>query len=453
MVLEADRRVLALGLARMADALGNSFLIIVLPLYIAGGEIALGGLTGTRILGLAVTEEFLVGLVLSLFGLLNSLLQPTMGKLSDRVGARKPFILAGLTVFGVASAAYPFAHTYLPVLVIRALQGVGAALTIPATIALVNEYAADDTQRGNNFGVFNTFRLIGFGFGPIVAGVLVTGGFASGTVVTYRIAGVAVSGFVAAFAVAVLGAAVSFALVSLVVFDPPEVEAEASDDLSIRVLAVEGDGLLDSVFVVGLGTFFMATGIAIFATLQEIVNAELGQGPFLFSVQFAAVVIANVLLQVPFGRWSDRIGRRPFLLGGFALLVPSLVVQGYTPELAATLPPVAGVPAASVVMLAARLLQGVAVAMVFAPGLALAGDLARAGRSGTTLSVLTTAFGFGVALGPLASGFLVRYGFAVPFLFAAGLSVIAFVLTRIEVEESLGTVAEEPAGEATPQDD
>jgi MFS family permease len=356
-------------------------------------------------------------------------------------------------VFGVASAAYPFAHTYLPVLVIRAFQGIGAALTIPATIALVNEYATGDAQRGNNFGVFNTFRLIGFGFGPIVAGVLVTGGFASESVVTYRVAGATITGFVAAFGVAVLGAIVSFALVSVVVFDPPEVGAEASDDLSIRVRAAEGDGLLDSVFVVGLGTFFMATGIAIFATIQEIVNAELGQGPFLFSVQFAAVVIANVLLQVPFGRWSDRIGRRPFLLGGFALLVPSLALQGYVPELTAGLGSIAGVPAASAAMLLFRLLQGVSVAMVFAPGLALAGDMARAGQSGTTLSVLTTAFGFGVALGPLASGFLIRYGFAVPFLFSAVLAAVAFVLTYTEVEESLGRVVEEPPADPAPQDD
>ena len=36
-MLGTDKRVLSLALARMADALGNSFLIIVLALYIAGG--------------------------------------------------------------------------------------------------------------------------------------------------------------------------------------------------------------------------------------------------------------------------------------------------------------------------------------------------------------------------------------------------------------------------------
>ncbi|MFB6117084.1 MFS transporter [Halosegnis sp.] len=429
MVLATDNRVLALAVARMADSLGNSFLVIVLPLYIASGEISLAGLEG-------VSTELLIGVVLSLFGLLNSSLQPFTGRASDRAGRRKAFILAGLVVFAVGSAVYPFVTSYWLVLAARALQGVGAALTVPVTLALVNEYAAEG-ERGGNFGVFNTFRLIGFGFGPMLAGLLITGGIASETVTSYVLGGVTVSGFDAAFIVAVGGAVVAFGLVSLLVTEP-EPTAPASEDLSVRV---RGDGqLLDPVFVVGVGTFFMATGIAVYATIQTSVNAKLGQGPFLFSVQFAAVVVANVLLQTPVGRASDRIGRRPFLLGGFALLVPALLLQGIVPELSGLLPAtLLGVGADSLLMLGFRLLQGVAVAMVFAPGLALAGDLAGAGESGTTLSVLTTAFGFGIAAGPLVSGVLIAYGFVWPFAAVAALAVVALVLTHSQVEETLPT--------------
>jgi MFS family permease len=427
MVLGTDDRVFALAMARLADSLGNSFLIIVLPLYIASGEISLAGLEG-------FSTELLIGVVLSLFGLLNSSLQQFTGRASDRAGKRKVFILVGLVVFGVASALYPLASSYWAIVALRAFQGIGAALTVPVTIALVNEYSTDASQRGGNFGVFNTFRLIGFGFGPIIAGVLITGGFSSSEVVTYQIAGAAVSGFDAAFAVAVAGALVSFALVSWLVEDP-EREVAASDDLSVAILGT--DQLLDPVFVVGVGTFFMATGIAIYATLQEVVNTALGQGPFLFSVQFAAVVIANVLFQVPIGRASDKYGRRPFLVAGFALLVPSVLLQGYVPEFQALMPAsILGVNGPAVVMILLRLLQGVAVAMVFAPGLALAGDLARRGQSGTTLSVLTTAFGFGVAIGPLAAGYLVRFGFATPFVFVAVLAALAFLLTYSQVYET-----------------
>jgi MFS family permease len=427
MVLGTDDRVFALAMARLADSLGNSFLVIVLPLYIASGEVSLAGLEG-------FSTELLIGVVLSLFGLLNSSLQQFTGRASDRAGRRKVFILVGLVVFGVASALYPLASSYWTIVALRAFQGIGAALTVPVTIALVNEYSSDAGQRGGNFGVFNTFRLIGFGFGPIIAGVLITGGFSSSDVVTYQVAGVTISGFDAAFAVAVAGAVVSFALVSWLVEDPDR-EVAASDDLSVAILG--NDQLFDPVFVVGVGTFFMATGIAIYATLQEVVNTALGQGPFLFSIQFAAVVIANVLFQVPIGRASDKYGRRPFLVAGFALLVPSVLLQGYVPEFQALMPAsILGVNGPAVVMILLRLLQGVSVAMVFAPGLALAGDLARRGQSGTTLSVLTTAFGFGVAIGPLAAGYLVRFGFATPFVFVAVLAALAFLLTYSQVYET-----------------
>ncbi|MDY6780098.1 MAG: MFS transporter, partial [Halobacteria archaeon] len=124
----------------------------------------------------------------------------------------------------------------------------------------------------------------------------------------------------------------------------------------------------------------------------------------------------------------------PFIVGGFALLVPSMVAQGYILE--ATLP--------WWTMLLARLVQGTALALVFAPSLALAGDLAKKGRSGSTLSVLTMGFGLGIAVGPLASGFLARYGISVPFFAGAGLAAVALALVYSEVEDTVsGTEAQE----------
>ena len=318
----------------------------------------------------------------------------------------------------------------------RAFQGIGAAFTIPATIALVNDYAESDSERGGNFGVFNTFRLVGFGFGPIVAGILITGGLGAEGVVTYTFGASSLSGFNAAFAVAVLGAVVSFVLVAVFIEDPPAAADAASKDVSLAVLDPEGDGL-DPVFVLGVGTFLMATTIALFATLEGPIRTRLGESTFMFSVQFAAVVIANVMFQVPIGRASDRIGRRPFVVAGFAVLVPSVYAQGIVMD--------------PWLMLGARFIQGIAVALVFAPSLALAGDLASDRGSGTTLSVLTMAFGLGVAAGPLASGILYNLGgFSTPFTVGAVLAVAALGLTYWQVEETLSVNNESVT--ATPQD-
>ena len=422
-IADTDRRVIVLALARMVGAAGNSFLIVVLPLYIASDMIDIGPLLGTEVgvgaASVTVTEPLLIGLVLSLFGFLNSLSQPVTGRLSDRMGVRRPFVLIGILLLGTASALYTVANVYWQLVVLRAIQGFGASLIIPATVALVNEYASADADRGGNFGVYNTFRLIGFGFGPVLAGAVVEAGPYDLSLIGLPV----VDGFDAAFIAACGGAYLSFALVLLLVRDAAE-SSEASDDLSIRVRG-EGDRLLDPVFALGLATVAMGLCIALYATLQTQVNARLDQAPLWFGLQFAAVTIANVLLQVPVGQASDRIGRRPFLLAGFVLLVPTTLLQGIVTD--------------SIVMTVVRLAQGVAVACVFAPSLALAGDLAREGESGTTLSVLTMGFGFGIALGPLASGWLVGFGFIVPFAVGAGIAVVAFAAVVTQVEETLGS--------------
>ncbi|TKX67001.1 MFS transporter [Halorubrum sp. GN12_10-3_MGM] len=429
-VTDTDRRVIVLALARMVGAAGNSFLIVVLPLYITSDLVDIEGLLGVEVgvgaAAVTLTEPLLIGVVLSLFGFLNSLSQPFTGRLSDRIGARRPFVLAGILLLGTASGLYTIATSYPVLVALRAIQGLGAALIIPATVALVNEYAASDADRGGNFGVYNTFRLIGFGFGPVLAGAVVARG-------PYDLSAVGLpvlDGFDAAFVAACAGAYLSFTLVFLLVRDA-DVEAEAGDDVSIRVRGE--DRLLDPVFTLGLATVAMGACIALFATLQNQVNVRLDQPPVWFGAQFAAVTIANVVFQVPVGRASDRIGRRPFLLAGFVILVPTTLLQGIVTE-----------PA---LMMLVRLGQGIAVACVFAPSLALAGDLAREGESGTTLSVLTMGFGFGVALGPLASGWLYGFGFVVPFAVGAAAAVLALIAVFTQVEETLDT-GDEPAAAA-----
>ncbi|WP_302928688.1 MFS transporter [Natronocalculus amylovorans] len=419
-----DRRVVILALARMVGAIGNSFLIVVLPLFIVSDAVDIGTLLNTSVTvgntTVTMTEPILIGVVLSLFGFLNSFSQPFTGRWSDRRAQRKPFILFGIALLGTGSLGFAFASDYISIVLLRAMQGLGAAFIVPATVALVNEYAASASDRGGNFGVYNTFRLIGFGFGPILAGIIIELG-------PYAIPGTdfVLSGFNAAFVGAFVGAFTSFILVYIFVNDADDVEEPASDDISIRIRGE--DRLLDPVFTLGLATISMGICIALFATLQNEINELLNQGPVLFAAQFGAVTIANVLLQVPIGRACDRYGRRPFLVVGFIILIPATLLQG--------------IVTSSGVMVLVRLAQGVAVALVFAPSLALAGDLAKAGQSGSTLSILTMGFGLGIAIGPLASGFLVTFGLIAPFAVGAFLALLGFIAVYTQVEETLDVEA------------
>ncbi len=418
-VFGVDPQVLALALARMAESVGNSFLIVVLPIFI-GSEFVGGSTFG-------LTEVAITGIVLALFGLVNSPLQPLTGRLSDRVGRRKIFVLAGLVLIATAGVSYSFATKYWHLVGLRVLQGIAGALIIPTTVALVNDLASDD-NRGGNMGTYNTFRLVGFGVGPIAGGAVVAAGPYS-----LDLGGLALSltGFDAAFYFAASTAVVSFLLVLFTIRDP-DIEPTEPDrsSASIRVFDRDGDNLLDPVFALGVVSFFMALGIAVFATLGTPVNERLDQGAQMFGLQFAAFVLAQILLQAPIGRATDFYGRRRFILLGTVLLVPTTLAQGFV--------------RASWLMVLARFAQGVAGAMVFAPALALAGDLASPDSSGSTLSVLTMAFGFGVAAGPLLSGFLVTYGFAVPFVLAATLAAVGAVIVLTQVEEVLDVDGTEP---------
>lgn len=403
-VLGVPRDVVVLGVARMADAFGNAFLIVVLPLYIASGDV------GGSLLGLS--ESAISGLVLGLFGLIASLAQPWTGRLTDRLGRRQAVILVGLLLFAVANASFAFVSTYPWMLVVRAAQGLGAALTITASVTLVNEVSSS-ADRGGNMGVYNSFRLVGFGGGPLVAGVAVENG-------PYDLGVLTLSGFDAAFAIAAGAAVLSAGAVAVFVSDP-DIVRPSDRRIALRIRGEHGG--LDAIFTLGIATFVMAGAFALLATIEPEVNERLGQGPVLFAVEFAALIAALAVLQPFTGRASDRLGRLPFIFWGLVALVPTTLIQGFV--------------VAPWQLIAARAAQGASAAMVFAPALALAGELAREGESASKLAVLTMSFGLGIAAGQFSSGFLVGIDFAAPFVFGASLAAVGAVLVRTQVGPSL----------------
>jgi len=409
-LLGVDRRVLALALARMADAVGNSFLIIVLPLYVASEAV------GGRIFG--VPSSMIAGVVLALFGIASSIAQPVAGRLSDRMGRRKVFVIGGLVVLGAVNLAFVVATAYWHLFLLRVLQGVAAAFTITASLAIVNELS-EPGSRGGNMGVYNSFRLIGFGAGPLLASVLLEmGPFALP-------GGLEVTGFEATFGVAAATAFLGTGLVGILVEDP-EGTAPAPRRLSLRIWDRSGRRWgLDPIFALGIATLVMATCMALLSAIEPEVNARLGQGPFLFAVEFVALIAALAVFQPLVGRASDRMGRKRFILLGLLGLVPTTLLQGLVE--------------APWQMIVVRMLQGGAGALVFAPALALAGDHTAQGQSGAQLAVLTVAFGLGIAAGQLTAGFFVQFGFVVPFGIGSLLALGAAAMVAREVEEAKQT--------------
>jgi MFS transporter, DHA2 family, methylenomycin A resistance protein len=97
----------------------------------------------------------------------------TGGALSDRFGARRLFVI-GFGVFAAASFSCGLAPSAASLIVARAVQGVGAAVVIPSSLALINyAYADDPPARAEAIALWTTAGAIALAAGPIIGGVLI----------------------------------------------------------------------------------------------------------------------------------------------------------------------------------------------------------------------------------------------------------------------------------------
>ena len=93
------------------------------------------------------------------------------GSLGDRYGRRLIFSL-GVAVFALASLWCGLAQDVNQLIVARAAQGVGAALLVPGSLALISATFSRE-QRGRAIGTWSGFTSIAAGLGPVLGGWLV----------------------------------------------------------------------------------------------------------------------------------------------------------------------------------------------------------------------------------------------------------------------------------------
>jgi DHA2 family methylenomycin A resistance protein-like MFS transporter len=96
----------------------------------------------------------------------------TAGALGDRVGAKKIF-MAGFALFTVASVACAVAHSAAILIASRAVQGVGAAILVPNSLALLNYAYPDEKERGRAVGIWAAGASLALTAGPLAGGALI----------------------------------------------------------------------------------------------------------------------------------------------------------------------------------------------------------------------------------------------------------------------------------------
>ncbi|MGR6917711.1 MFS transporter [[Actinomadura] parvosata] len=144
-----------LALAQLIYALDLNIVFVALPQI--GADLGFPGQTQQLVVSAYVV--FAGGFLL--FG----------GRAADLLGRRRVFVLA-LALYAVSSLAGGLAGSPAVIIVARAVQGIGGALLLPATLALLNSLFAEGPQRNRALAVWGGAGASGLTIGALLGGLL-----------------------------------------------------------------------------------------------------------------------------------------------------------------------------------------------------------------------------------------------------------------------------------------
>jgi EmrB/QacA subfamily drug resistance transporter len=109
--------------------------------------------------------------VVASYGLFLGALILVGGSLGDRFGRRRIF-LVGVAIFAAASVTCGMATSIGQLIIARSIQGVGAALLVPGSLAIIST-SFGETSRGEAIGTWSGFTAVTAAIGPVLGGWLV----------------------------------------------------------------------------------------------------------------------------------------------------------------------------------------------------------------------------------------------------------------------------------------
>jgi MFS family permease len=149
----------------------------VLAITVLGSGIAALDATVVNIALPVIGREFHTGVaalqwVMNGYALALAALLLIGGSLGDRFGRRKVYLI-GIVWFALASAACGLAPSAVVLIVTRVLQGAGAALLTPGSLAIL-EASFAPADRGRAIGAWSGLSAIAIAAGPLVGGYLIS---------------------------------------------------------------------------------------------------------------------------------------------------------------------------------------------------------------------------------------------------------------------------------------
>ncbi|MHC1631191.1 MAG: MFS transporter [Methanotrichaceae archaeon] len=372
---DKNRNILLLGLVSLLNDASSEIIRPILPLFI----LSLGG------------GGMVIGLIGGLGDGIPSIFKILSGYWSDRLGRRKPFVIAGYSLSAVTKLFLSLATIWQHVFLLTTLERCGKGIRAAPRDAIIAE-SAETEKLGRGFGIHRALDTLGAIIGSALAYFL------------WRASMSFTSIFILAGIIAII------ALTPL--FPVRDVIKDSNPHLKLSLSSVSPD-LRKFILIAAL--FAMGNFSYMFFLLRarQLFTGDLATGaPLLFYILFN---IVYTLFSVPSGIWSDRVGRKNVLTIGYALF--AIVCLGFAY--------VSSVP--GLVLLFA--FYGLIFAMVDGAERAFVSDQSRSSLRGTALGFYHTAVGVAALLSGIIAGALWQYwSFTATFLFGTMATALASLL-------------------------
>ena len=246
-------------------------------------------------------EEAQIGLVMAAFTAPAIVLAPLFGILADLHG-RRWLLVFGLALFGLGGGAAAMAPSYEWVLILRAIQGVGASALLPLTIVLISDILPDDREiRGQ--GIKVALDRVAMIVLPLIGGAL--------AILSWRVA------FVPFLLIVLLALAAYLWM--------PETGRPGHDSLKdylARTSRAIREPRLTLAFATGFLRFFLDYGL--YTYLPIIVALRYGASPAIVGLLIAVSAVGSIITAISIGRVYGRVATEKLL--ALAFLVSAIGV-------------------------------------------------------------------------------------------------------------------------------
>ena len=377
--------VVALGFTSLFTDVSSEMLVPVMPLFV------------TATLGASVAS---LGLIEGVAEATASGLRLVSGRVSDRIGHRKPFLVAGYGLSGVCKTAMGFVTSWGGMLGLRFGDRVGKALRNPPRDALIADSTTGE-RLGAAFGLHRAMDTAGAAVGPLLAWWLLS-----------QWSHLGAEGYRRIFLVSAIPAALALLVLGVFVRAPRASAAARAATAAARSLPL---GARFRRFVTADVLFQLGNSSMAFLLLRA---QHVGYAAGEVALVYLGYNLLAAALSLPFGRLSDRTGRRPLLLAGYVLYALAYGAAAFSPTRAG--------------MLVAFALLALHTSLVDGQARSLIADLVPRERRATAYGAYHAAVGAALLPASLLAGFLwERVGPQAPFALGATLALLAAVALAV----------------------